>query len=326
MSGVTVVIPTWNRKDLVERVVPLLAAQTRPPDEILVADNGSEDGTAQVAAKFGARVLQFERNLGFACAVNRGIQSAKSDWVAVVNNDVEPAPDWLERLMEACGEDAWFATGKICSASEPELLDGTFDALCRGCCSWRAGHGRSDGSLWSRPERVFFPPFTAALFRREIFERVGLLDERLESFLEDVDFGLRCALAGLGGVFVPSALATHQSGATLGRWSPRTVRLISRNQLLLVAKHYPKGWPLHYGWPVLVAQALWGLLALRHGTGAAWMAGKWDALRMFRRMRPARPVEAGRLKAVLEESERQLERIQRSTGYDWYWRMYFSLT
>ena len=104
------------------------------------------------------------------------------------------------------------------------------------------------------------------------------------------------------------------------------VNLISRNQLLLVAKHYPPGWLWRYGWPVLVAQSLWGVLALRHGRGLSWLEGKWRALRMFREMRPVESADANRLKTVLDESESELERLQRHTGFDWFWRLYFSLT
>ena len=68
--------------------------------------------------------------------------------------------------------------------------------------------------------------------------------------------------------------AYHQGSATLGRWHPDTVRKIARNQLLLVAKHYPPNWILRYGWPVFIAQTLWGFVALRHGALLSYLAGK----------------------------------------------------
>src|SRR3984893_4478245 len=99
----------------------------------------------------------------------------------------------------------------------------------------------------------------------------------------EIDFRLRCAPAGFREVYVPEAVACHQGSATLGRWHPDTVRKISRNQLLLIAKHYPRRWILRYGWPVFIAQSLWGLVALRHGTALAYLRGKLEALRAFRR-------------------------------------------
>ena len=160
-----------------------------------------------------------------------------------------------------------------------------------------------------------------------MFERVGLLDERFESYLEDVDFGLRCAAKGYGGAYVPEAVAYHAGSATLGAWSPEMVRRLSRNQLWLVAKHYPRRWVGRYGWPVLVAQAMWGLLATRHGAGPAWMRGKLEGLRQFKAMRPPGGGAAqDGVESVVVESERELFALQLQTGFDLFWRLYFALT
>src|SRR5205814_4327635 len=126
----------------------------------------------------------------------------------------------------------------------------------------------------SPPAPTSVPPATAALFRAERFRRVGLFDPEFGSYLEDVDFGLRCAMEGLGGVYVPAAVATHQGSASLGAWSPEMVRLVARNQVLLAVKH---GLLRRYWWPVLVGQSLWGLVALRHRCGWAFIRGKLAA-------------------------------------------------
>jgi GT2 family glycosyltransferase len=162
-----------------------------------------------------------------------------------------------------------------------------------------------------------------------VFERVGFLDEKFESYLEDVDFGLRCAQAGLAGVYVPEAVAYHQGSATLGRWHGETVRKIARNQLLLVAKHYPPNWILRYGWPVFIAQTLWGFIALRHGALFSYLAGKGQGLRQFREVRAdgrADLASTGNLPPILERSEEEIRAIQQLTGFDLYWKLYFALT
>lgn len=324
MGTVSAVIPTWNRRELLERVLAALAGQSRPPEEVVVVDNASRDGSAGTARRMGARVIEMRENAGFARAVNRGLAACAGEWVAVVNNDVLPAPDWLERLRAGAGE-AWFATGKLLSANQPGVIDGSFDLLCRGGTAWRAGQGRRDGGEWNRRRAIWSAPMTASLFRRELFDKLGPLEERLGSYMEDVEFGLRCALAGYSGVYVPEAVAHHQGSATLGRWHPEIVRLMARNQVLLVAKHYPAGWVRRCGWPVLVAQGLWGLVALRHGRPAAWLRGKWEGWREARRAGWRPQYGLDRL-AVLDQSERQLGELQRATGFDWYWRLYFALT
>jgi hypothetical protein len=162
-------------------------------------------------------------------------------------------------------------------------------------------------------------PATAALFRTELFRRVGPLDTAFESYLEDVDFGLRCALEGLSGAYVPEAVAYHWGSASLGKWSPEMVRLISRNQVYLVRKHclFRQFW-----WPILVGQLLWGVVALRHGTAWPFLRGKLAAAAQPLPSRSASP----RLAKILQECELQIRETQRRTGFDFYWRVYFLLT
>lgn len=315
---VSAIIPNWNGARCLRKALESLTAQTHPICEIIVVDNGSSDDSVRVAERAGARVIALQTNRGFAYAVNRGIESAKGDRLAILNNDVELETTWLATLAAI---PCWFATGKILRGDG--RLDGTYDAVCRGGCAWRCGAGWPDAPVWDRARPIHFAPFTAAVFERELFRRVGLLDEDYGSYLEDIDFGIRCALAGISGMYVPNARATHRGSATLGRWHSDTVRQIARNQLLLVAKHYPASWLGRYGWPVLVAQLLWGAVALRHGAAIPYLRGKLEGWRQFRRMRRTGPSAICR---ILEQSEREIHDLQKQTGFDTYWKLYFALT
>jgi GT2 family glycosyltransferase len=307
-----------------------LERQTHPIADVLVVDNGSEDGSAEAARTAGARVIELGRNLGFSGAVNRGIEETHTELVAIVNNDVEPEPDWLAHLAAAIEQPGVaFAAGKLRSAARPASLDGTYDAVCRGACAWRAGHGSPDSPLWDSPRAIRFTPFTATLFRTGLFRTVGGLDERFRSYLEDVDFCLRSAAQGYRGMYVPQAVARHEGSATLGRWHPDVVRLISRNQVLLVAKHYPLRYLLRYGWPIFVAQVLWGALAVRHGRPWSFLRGKLEGLALAPRVRREVRRSGGwphDLAEVIEPSESEIYSLQRTTGFDLYWRLYFALT
>jgi len=98
------------------------------------------------------------------------------------------------------------------------------------------------------------------------------------------------------------------------------VRLIARNQVYLVLKHYPLR---QFWWPILVGQLLWGCVAMRHGTGWAFVRGKLAAAAQ---PRPSQNGVSPLLAKILQDSELQIREAQRRTGFDFYWRVYFLLT
>jgi GT2 family glycosyltransferase len=326
--SISVIVPVWNGRELLMRLLDTLDAQTQPAGELLVIDNGSTDGAPKAARQRGARVVSMGGNEGFAAAVNRGIEESRGDWLAILNSDVELAPDYLAQLLAAAeASGAWFATGKILVTGTKDAIDGTFDAMCRGGASWRVGSGRTDAAIFSTARGIWSPPFTAVLLRREIFRRVGLLATSFESYLEDVDFGLRCAAGGLDGIYVPTARAWHRGSATLGRWHPDTVRRIARNQLFLVARHYPSDLLNRSLWAIMVAQILWGGLALRHGAGIAWFRGILQGLHHFSAVRKSYVrADSQALSNFLRSNERLIHDVQASSGFDTYWKLYFLLT
>ncbi len=317
---ISVVVPVWNGRELLDRLLLSLEAQTLPATELLIVDNGSTDGAPERARQRGARVISMGKNAGFAAAVNRGIREARGEWIAVVNTDVELAPDYFALLTQS---KSWFATGKILVGPQPSTtIDVTFDVVCRGGTSWRVGNGFPDGPFFDQAREITSPPWTAALFRAELFQKVGTLEESFESYLEDVDFGLRCAANDLRGAYVPAAQAWHLGSAALGRWHAETVRRISRNQLYLIARHFSPQLRRQCLWQIVVAHILWGALAVRHGAGLAWLRGKFEGLRSFGSI-PYQSVPG--LLAHLSDGESIIRTAQSQFGFDAYWRLYFLL-
>lgn len=325
-APVTILIPNFNGEKLLEECITSALRQTLPPAAVLVVDDASTDRSPQLAAALGARVLALPVNRGFAHAVNAGVRESSTEWVAIVNSDVTLGLDWLALLLEAArASGASYACGPITRHDQPAILDGAYDLLSRAACPWRAGSGfplanlRSPGGFW-------LPSLTALLIRRDVYLETGALDETFGSYLEDVDFALRLRALGRDGVFVPSALASHRGSATFGAWSPRAIRLQSRNQVLLVARHYPDGWFRRLGRAVFAGQFLWGLLALHNGVFGAWLAGKLDAARLWRSVRnSSTPLDAAWLAPRLAACERDIIDWQGRRPRDSYWRWYFRL-
>ncbi len=329
---VSLVIPHWNRADLLERVLRSVHAQALPPGvstEVLVVDNASQDDSRAVAERNGARVIALAANEGVSRALNRGIAAAAGDYIVLLNNDVELTPRWLRELLDsALRKDAWFATGKMLDAASPGRVDGAGDAVCRGGTAWRLGNGKADGPAFDSPRETYFPSATAALFRREFFDRVGPLEESFYAYLEDVDLGMRAAAAGLPGIYAPGAVAFHRGSATTGAWSERSVAWITRHQILLLAKYYSARLFLRFGLPILAAQLLWAALAFSRGQPSAWLRGVAGGLRAAPSVRRSgAPLRTGgsRLASVLEESEAEIGGIQSRAGWDTYWKWYFRL-
>ena len=335
---VSIVIPHRNRCAFLERLLQSIAAQRLPQGvalETLVVDNGSEDGSVEAARRAGCRVLELSGNEGVSRALNRGIKAAAGQWIALVNNDVELSPDWVGRLLEALSSPeaaatggVWFATGKTLNDQNRGFIDGAGDAICRGGASWRLGNGRADGPLFDAARQTYFPSATAALFRRDFFERIGGFEESFFAYLEDIDLGLRAAIEDLPGLYVPGAVAYHRGSATAGVWSGQSVEWMTCHQLLLLAKFYPARLLLRFFRPILAAQLLWATLAMSRGRATNWALGFWRGLRSFSRLRRASQSlrsHGERLDGVLCAMEAEIARVQQATRWDTYWRWYFRL-
>ena len=294
---VSIIVPHRNRCVLLERLLDSIQGLNLAPDievEILVVDNGSMDGSIEMASGRGARVLPLGRNVGVSRALNRGIEATRGEYIALINNDVELEPNWLRDLLTQLRDTKhWFATGKMLVRDDPRRIDGAGDAICRGGAAWRLGHGKLDGPTFAVSRRTYFPAATATVFRRGFFDRVGLFEESFFAYLEDVDLGFRAALADLPGVYVPEAVAYHRGGGTTGVWSPQMVEWLTCHQLLLLAKFYPWRLFVRFGCAILAAQLLWAALAISRGRLGGWARGLVQGLWRFASFRRRSTADAG---------------------------------
>jgi GT2 family glycosyltransferase len=309
--AVTAVVLNYNGAELLEVVLPSLERQTYPRLSTLVVDNGSTDGSvARVRDRWpAARVTEIPQNVGVAKALNRGIAASDTELVALLNNDIELEPNWLEELVATLLQRprAASASGKLLRFTDRDTIDAAGDLMrWSGACVNR-GAGEPDDGRYEQVEPVFSACAGAALYRREAFEVVGPFDEDFYAYMEDADWGLRARLQGLESIYVPSARAYHVRGATTSRAKPRYIKFQRRNQLLFVLKNYPAGALVRHLPEVLAVNLALILQDARHGLLRSNLAGWWEALeavprtlRKRRAIQRRRAVELADLDGLIE--------------------------
>lgn len=248
---VAVVVPNWNGRRWLPGLLASLDAQTRAPDAVVVVDNGSSDGSVAwlAAERPDVHVLPLGVNTGFSVACNRGIAVAASDVaadaVALVNTDVELAPDWVERVAARLCADAGLGAvaTKMVLMSPAGVIDDAGDVLRRDGVAEQRGHGRPDGPRFDVAGEVFSACAGAAAYRVGAVLGVGGFDERMFAYIEDVDLGLRLRLAGWRCAYEPAVALHARHGSSEGDAGERAIDgLVVRHTLLLVAKAFPVRW------------------------------------------------------------------------------------
>lgn len=279
-SAVSVVIPNWNGRHWLEPCLAGLAAQSEPPREVIVVDNGSTDGSIELLASHhtDVRVVALGSNTGFAHAANVGAREARGEFVALINTDVVLADDWLERMSRTLRSHpgAGSVACKMLEMRDSRRVYDAGDILRRdGACEQR-GRFRLDDGSWDEPGSVFGACAGAALYRRAAVMSVGGFDERYFAYLEDVDLALRLRLAGWSCRYEP-AVALHAGEGSSHRLTGGHLLLVERNTLLLVAKAFPARWlPM-----VAYRQAGWAWHALRERRLRWHLRGLVAGLRML---------------------------------------------
>lgn len=247
---VSVVVVNWNRRGLLQACLESLIRQEGVELEVVVVDNGSADGSADmVEHEFGPRMrwrvtlIRNAENRGFCAANNQGIRVARAEFVALLNNDAEAEPGWLAALLSAFDgqPDIGMAASKILVWEDPTRIDKAGHLIYLDGQNRGRGSGERDHGQYDRTEEVLWPDGCAAMYRRAMLEELGGFDEDFFAYADDAELGLRARIAGWRCLYVPTAVVRHHRGATLGVLNPRRVALIERNRVLLAAKLFPWG-------------------------------------------------------------------------------------
>jgi GT2 family glycosyltransferase len=280
---ISIVIPNHNGSGYLGNCLSSLMAQTYKRMEIVVVDNASRDRSIEItrAAAPEAILLLESRNLGFAGGANAGIRASRGDWIAVLNNDTETAPDWLAECVRAIHDHpgAAFLACRILDYADRSRIYSAGDCFLRAGIGYRRGQEQTDREEFRRECEIFSASGCAALYSKELIEKAGGFDERFFAYLEDVDLGLRLQARGFHGYYVPRAEVYHHGAATSGgEFSPLSVRLRTRNALLLLLKSLPALILLRCLPMIILAQLSWLWRASRNKRLGSYLLGLANAI------------------------------------------------
>lgn len=302
---ISVVIPTWNARELLPLPLDSLRQQTHADFEVLVVDDASTDNTLPFLAQEypEVRVVSLEQNSGFPGAVNAGIRAARGEAIALLNNDAAADKGWLE-AMEAALEshpEAGMVACRIRVYHHRDYLDSAGIFATTGGSAGNRGAYQLDGPAFESEGWVLGPNGAAGLYRRAIFDDVGLFDEDHGAYHEDTDIALRAQVRGWRCIYEPRAICYHVGSATyatlplkgggLGvdsapRPQPGPPRPGAR-VLFYSAQNYPAILLKFVPWRVLVADS-WAIaayeanmifFALRHRLLPSYLRGRLSSLR-----------------------------------------------
>jgi GT2 family glycosyltransferase len=279
----SILIPNWNGNEFLPRCLAAISTQTFTDFEVIVVDNASTDGSIAYLKEHhpDVTVIELEKNLGFAAANNIGARKARGKWLALLNNDAFPEPDWLQSLMDATEKYPGFSffASQLVKANNPDILDGAGDVYHISGMAWRRYYNFPVDKVPNHVEEVFSPCAAAALYDREAYLDAGGFNEDFTSYHEDVDLGFRLRLQGHRCLYVPSAVVKHIGSASYGVQSDSQVYHGHRNLVWSYFQNMP-GWLV---WKYLPAHFIANIIFLVYysfqGLPRAIWRSKLDALR-----------------------------------------------
>lgn len=243
MMKVTVIIPNYNGIEYLKECLKSLKSQTFRDFVVIVIDNCSTDGSPEYIKEYYPEIKLFElnKNYGFSAAVNKGIKESRTPYVILLNNDTVVHKNYMNELYNHINssEKIFSVSSKMISYQNRGIMDDAGDLYSVIGWAFQRGIGQPIEDF-DEPCRIFAACAGAAIYRREVFEKIGLFDELHFAYLEDIDVGYRARIEGYYNEYCPTAIVYHIGSATSGsKYNDFKVRLAARNSVYLNYKNMP---------------------------------------------------------------------------------------
>ena len=240
---ISVIIPNWNGKNLLQDCLRSLGRQSFRDFEIILVDNGSNDASVEyVNKKFPkVKIIVLQKNFGFARAINEGVKKTLADYVAFLNNDTEVDKDWLKNLISCANShpEVVSVNSKLLNFYDRKKIDGVGILVNEVGQARSIGWQEQDSGQFEKEQYIFGASGGAALFRRTDFIKVGMFDENYFMYCEEVDFAFRAQFLGYKSIYCPGAVVYHKHKATAKRLPQHIEYWQFKNMTQTIIKDFP---------------------------------------------------------------------------------------
>ena len=287
---VTIIIPNYNGLKFMEPCFKALRAQSDQNFELLVVDNGSTDGSVKWLEDHQIPSIFLEENTGFSGAVNIGIRESVTPYVILLNNDTEPQPDYVKEMVKAIQRSPkiFSVSSKMIQLYHKDLMDDAGDMYSVLGWAYQRGVGQKS-SGYKKACRVFSACAGAAIYRREVFDKIGGFDEDHFAYLEDIDVGYRAKICGYENWYCPKAVVYHVGSGTSGsKYNSFKVKLAARNNLYLNYKNMPILQLILNFLPILAGMAVKYMFFRRIGFASDYIEGVKEGLKTLKKTKKVR--------------------------------------
>lgn len=290
-AKVSVVIPNYNGKKYLEDCIESLLNQSVKQFEIIIVDDASSDSSLEDIknkcadkAEFPLiRYISHENNLGFCASVNDGIKASSCEYVILLNNDTVAEPEFVLNMCKAIkrSHKIFSVSARMVNLYEPDKMDDSGDFYCLLGWAFTTSKDKPVNDF-NRRMKVLSACGGAAIYRKSIFDKIGLFDENHFAYLEDVDIGYRAGLYGYINTYEPAAVVKHAGSGTSGsRYNEFKAKLTARNNLYLIYKNMPV-YQLIINMPFLVAGTAVKLaFYISKGLGKAYFDGILEGFKLI---------------------------------------------
>lgn len=286
MCEVSVIIPNFNGKQYLKNCLDAMKRQVYRDFEVILVDNGSEDGSADYVREHypEVHVLTLQENKGFCGGVNAGIKASKSPYVVLLNNDTIAEKYFLKNLVSFMKEHPgiFSCQAKMLKLQDRDRIDDAGNYYCALGWAFADGKGKPE-TRYNREKKIFSACAGAAIYDKRLLERTGLFDETHFAYLEDLDIGYRARLLGYENWFCPKARVYHVGSGTSGsRYNLFKVRYSSRNNIYMIYKNMPL-FQIIWNFPLLfLGFSCKALFFARKGFGREYLAGVKNGISLSR--------------------------------------------